>query len=214
MTCYLERGRGFGIGENQSPCFIGFYGAPCELSTDCFVGQCLEVGGRRQCTEPCDAASLRSDCQNLAALAGPFGTHLSFRCDTETASTPTCVAEGGVGHLCRDSLDCRGGLECGAEGYCTSTCNSDSDCGNSRLPPLSNGWCRDRQCAPRLPDGTSCSADQECATGLCYTTILTSSVIQTCSQRRPAGNLCTRDEECRSGLICRATAPRICQNRP
>ena len=210
MTCYLERGQGFGLRASQSPCYLGFYGAPCETQTDCFVGQCINVAGRQQCTERCDAAAVRGNCANLSSLVGPYGVHLSFSCDRDSAGLPTCFAEGGVGHLCRDASDCRSGLGCGDNGYCTSPCTTDRQCGDTRFPALSNGWCDGLECAPRLAEGATCNNDRTCATGLCAATTVGSTFEPTCTRPRPEGGLCSRDLDCSSG-DCQAGFPGLCR---
>lgn len=210
MTCYVERGRGFGLGQNQSVCYLGMYGAPCERPSDCFVGQCLNVAGRFQCTEPCDAPAVRGDCANLSAFTGPYGAHLVFTCDTDATGRPTCLASGGVGHICRNGIDCRAGLFCADEGICTKTCERDADCLDARFPPLSNGWCSAGICAPRLANDAPCRQDRECVSGLCYTAFGTS-FVRTCSDPRPVSDFCTRDRDCASNSCPSTFPPRTCQ---
>jgi len=211
MTCYVERGLGFGLGPTQSVCQLGLYGAPCASQTDCFVGQCLEVAGRFQCTELCDAASVDNDCSTLSSLAGPLGLHLSFVCDLDSAGRQVCLAEGGVGHICRDAADCRAGLLCGDAGYCTAPCSGNSDCVDESTPAVTNGWCPDGQCRPRLSNEQLCTTDAECVSGLCYTRLIGTSLIRSCSALRGNGDLCTRNDDCSSRVCPTGAFPRLCR---
>ena len=211
MTCYVERGLGFGLGPTQSVCQLGLYGAPCASQADCFVGQCLEVAGRLQCTEFCDAASVGNNCQTLSSLAGPLGKRLSFTCAQDSRGRDVCLGEGGVGHICRDDTDCRAGLLCGDEGTCTAACSSHGDCIDESAPDVTNGWCPDGQCRPRLTDDTLCTTDAECVSQLCYTRLVGTALVRSCSPLRREGDLCTRNDDCSSRMCPVGVFPRLCQ---
>ena len=211
MTCYVERGLGFGLGPTQSVCQLGLYGAPCASQADCFVGQCLEVSGRFQCTELCDAASVGNDCSMLSSLAGPLGARLSFSCDADSTGRRVCLAEGGIGHICRDSTDCRAGLRCGSEGYCSAACSRAEECVDESLPAVTNGWCPDGQCRPRLQNESPCTSDAGCVSGLCYTLLVGTSLTRSCSPLRRNGDLCTRNDDCISRVCPAGTFPRLCR---
>lgn len=211
MSCYERRLGSIGAMPTASGCFFGFYGAPCRDDLECFVGECLG----NQCTIPCDEAARLSElprdraCTHLHENAGPLGVRLVFECTGE-GPRDVCAARSGVGGGCSGPEDCVDGLVCGERGTCTRECFGHDEClvASATDPnPLASGYCDPITsfCQPRVPEGSECSFDAECETGLCSAPLVPLGMSRRCGRPRSVGAPCGRDPECATGRCARSS---------
>jgi hypothetical protein len=82
---------------------------------------------------------------------------------------------------------CKGGKKkCGKQCIPKDDCCTAADCGE-------NEKCSDGACEPCLPQGTACTDDAQCCTGICDT------YTNRCQQVRVS---CTSDDQCPEGRCC------------
>ncbi len=153
-------------------------GEPCEDDGDCRGDMvCHAYAGVSECASACDGG------------ACPEG----FEC-----RDALCIRDRrqGVGGVCVDNADCGGAL-CAVQGdrrWCTATCSSAADCpsGFDCLPADGTNVC-----APVTGlEGEPCTANGDCASGLCAFTSRSSGV---CSVQ------CDGHDACAPGFECQRT---------
>ncbi|MEM9863457.1 MAG: S1 family peptidase [Myxococcota bacterium] len=159
-------------------------GERCETDANCSSGQCrrddpdLEFGA---CTAPCEADE---DCgRNL---------HCRTTIADDGSASGECVLgpRSGVGGQCEASGDCAAGLFCADRGdfaWCSQVCSTGDECppgfGCSPVGDVSI-------CVPDAsPVGSSCSAAEDCLSGLC--------------EGGQCTRLCAPETPCETGLVCR-----------
>lgn len=148
-------------------------GAACESDDDCSPGlACTSsqassgpfLGGGVQggyCSRPCGTDS---DC----ASSDPGAL-----CVRHEGGPPFCFQQCGLAtRSFPDQCNGRSELLClplsgGQRGYCAPACQTDDDCA-PRACDLATGLCSD-EANDGLPVGSACSADEQCAAGLCLT---------------------------------------------
>jgi hypothetical protein len=108
-------------------------------------------------------------------------------CEGCAAAVPADGTKG-EGEACADDVDCRVGLDCGADDVCAAVaCDDDAACDDG-------AFCDDGECAANLPGG-SCADDDNCVGGeVCLT--------GRCGVVVAAGEDCTGAAECAGGLVC------------
>ncbi len=121
------------------------FGAPCDDSSQCLDGMCVDAFCTRGCPPDCPSGfHCRESLCRRGDLGGP-GT--------------SCVTDEDCGELAPECVDADGDLICAAACDASGGCPAGLDCG-----PTSAG---DRCVAPGLPLGESCTANEECRTGIC-----------------------------------------------
>lgn len=174
-TCLAGLGWFFGA-SGSSVCFVGAWGAPCEDDTQCLFGRCLDVGGRRVCTERCDDVPTLPGPDGCAGIEdSTFYGSFTARCE-EVAGESVCVPRGEIGTPCGASLPCIDALQCllvrgESTGVCSRGCSTDPDCWLAEVPAhrRQSAYCEPTigACLPRRRIGAPCLRDGQCLTGHC-----------------------------------------------
>lgn len=174
-TCLRDLGWYFGA-AGSDVCFVGAWGSPCDDDTECFFGRCLDVGGRRACTERCDDVPFAPGTDGCSAIAGStFYGPYDARCE-DVAGTPTCVLRGEIGTPCGATMPCIDALQCflvrgESTGVCTRGCMNDSDCWIEDIAAERRmaAYCDSTlsACLPRRRIRSACERDAQCTSNHC-----------------------------------------------
>ena len=164
-------------------------GEQCADDEQCGSGQCLQEAGLTYCTRICESDA---DC----------GATDRFHCRDQQCVRGT---RGGVGESCLHNGDCTDGTFCAFRGdgisWCTTVCDIEEcpdgmECAEVNATPI---------CVPAQGVmGESCSADDECLTGVCRD--------GACSRICDGNSLCTGGFECvleEDGASAHCAAPEL-----
>jgi alpha-tubulin suppressor-like RCC1 family protein len=190
----------------------------CATTADCDDAQACTTdacdGGTCTHTPVAGCCSPEDDQATLVSICGPdpdgAAECVIWTCGTggscELLSNPECCVTSAD---CDDSSPCTTDV-CPATKVCrhfpvtgTGCCATSSDCSGSE-------YCgAGAQCATKLPDGTTCTGDDQCTSGLCYLGVCTTPV--------PPGGACTTDAQCASGycvdgVCCDSACVGACQD--
>jgi hypothetical protein len=156
-------------------CATGFYcnggtcaavladGTACTANAACLSNVCGVTGTGNCCHMACSTTDLTcgaTACSNTGACTYPA--------NTTACGTPSCA-----GHMLTTS-DCSGSgtctantpaacpnhLTCANATMCRTTCTMTTDC-------ASGFWCSGTSCVPVLADGTACTVNASCSSGVC-----------------------------------------------
>jgi hypothetical protein len=136
-------------------------GSPCVSAAECSTGFCSDgVCCASECAGPCNACTSEWSgglADGQCGFVGAGVTPLSACADTY-AVTVTCDGAGNVNALSSIACEpyvCR-------DGACLAGCETSDDCA---FP----AWCRteDKTCQLKGPNGTACSADEQCVSDYC-----------------------------------------------
>jgi MYXO-CTERM domain-containing protein len=159
-------------GMNVCDTTTGLCTSGCVLDSDCTMGEwCNE--SKHTCTMkvangmpvPSDSAHTNPTLDGTCTPAAAMLTCQSGVCDTDNA----CGLKEGDGP-CQNSEQCRND-DCDPQSTkCMPAvkCHTDADCKSSEFCDMSQG------CLPKLPDGSTCSASDQCVNGDCDHSVCTS----------------------------------------
>ena len=167
----------YSCGSSDGSSALGGPGISCSTNSDCVSGNCTN-----------------------GACAGGFGAPSGTTCTTNTDCASGACNNGtcGTGTMLPDGRSCASPTEC-ASGVCTNgACGGATSSGN---PDASSGAGGSNGAggAPssNLPGGSVCTANTQCASGLCLGGY--------CASGQPAGGPCTSGADCASG-VCQSNA--------
>ena len=175
-------------GEDCGSCILD---CPCQAGYQCIGGACLLRDGQT-CTDGGQCASAL--CIDKTGAGGQCGTCHPGDDNGKPATDNT--GQSGVcciGALCTDV--CR---DSDGDGL-VDACSSCEGMETGRLCYTSDGegaCCNDLCYVTKLPTGTDCDLDCECAAGFC------DSNTNTCTDRAGEGAACASDTDCQEGLSC------------
>lgn len=167
-------------------------GTMCSLNGQCQTGLCLGITGQRPlsfCSEACGSTSdcpLGMGCRALSQM--------SFCVPGYIQDPPVPFSEPSGG-MCTEANPCQSQVCNTTDSVCVERCSRDSDCGGFgdncwlwvQAGPVYGQLCIDQ---PGSAAGAACTADANCASGLC------SRYTNTCSA------LCCTDFDCPVGETC------------
>jgi hypothetical protein len=142
------------------------------------------------------------DCY-VAAVFGGFECAEGY-CAWAGTCPSQCHAFSQVGDSCDGELEyCEASLYCRDDtGECAAYGELGDDCGPSQYCDWEAGfYCKDQKCALREPDGTACTAHDQCESLVCAW--LTDEQTQgVCATRQEEGGDCQVDDGCVYPLMC------------
>lgn len=144
---------------------LGPLGAPCDVGGDCASGRCSRRV--KQCGpfvprdgDPCE---YYWDCRAIGSLdAQP-----ALRCDMASL---TCTPLAGIGGPCADGTDCVAQATCRySDNRCITRTPVGSECNPYNTSECTaDAWCDpSRRCKPLQPNGSDCTAEEQCAEHVC-----------------------------------------------
>src|SRR5690606_16886909 len=150
---------------------------------ECASGLCAGDGFSYACTQKCTSSAQCPSGYTCFSLGGGGGG--CFKTEGKE-----------VGESCQGTGECESGLCASISGspyVCTDYCASQVDCpcGRACVPTSSGDVCAPADKVACVPDGSSCAADSECASGACQDGLCAMG----CSIYSPAAT-------CPSGLTC------------
>jgi hypothetical protein len=186
-------------------------GSTCTSGNDCASGVCVDGiccdqacdGACQSCSTGTCTGTSGAPCGGDGACAGtcrsgtcvfPGGETVCGDATCSGSTQRTGYACNGAGVCVQSTADC--GLYYCVDGACPNACDNDADC-------LGSAHCAGGICQGDLPDGQSCTGDDQCISGRC--------ISNTCQTPLVNGEPCTEDVQCASrqciGNVCTSELP-------
>ncbi|UJR83172.1 hypothetical protein [Sandaracinus amylolyticus] len=186
-------------------------GESCTADTECGVGACVELDGRRTCSIACAPGDACPDAFDGSARTCRESSYCGAPCTFTGSREGQACRDGAVvecaslepADACSDcgcamfgGGICVAGTGCVQPGPEGAACTEDRFCESGLCDPASG------TCVAPSADGEACAEDRFCQSGLC------NPLTDTCTSLLAAGAACDADRYCASGLC--GTTSRVC----